>query len=160
MGLIGGGGLALGLPVVRVGMWWNRKPGDGLQALSRREYEVVEAMAEAMFPPGGIVPESGKELNCAAFVDLQMAAMGIDLLRVLKAGIHMIDDVSIFSDGSLTPFRKRSIEDRERILLEWEESPAFPQRGILRLFKWYIGMGFFEHPGVHEAMGVDFMCNG
>ena len=159
MGLVGGAGVALGMPLVRVGLWWNRRPGEGLEALSLREYEVVEALAEALFPPGGNPPQSGKELNLAGFVDAQIAAYDEDLRRVMKAGLHAIDDLTILSGGELTPFRKRDLASRQRIIGEWERSPVFPKRGLLRVYKWYIAMGLTESPGMMEILDIDYRCS-
>jgi len=158
MGLFGSAGVALGMPLVRVGLWWNRRPGDGLEALSDQEYEIVQAMAEALFPPGGNPPQSGSELNLGGFVDAQVASLDVDLRRVMKAGLHAIDDLTILTDWGLKPFRKHDLERRQQIIAEWETSEAFPKRGLLLLYKWYIGMGFMEHPGMLEVLDIDYIC--
>ncbi|MCA9562278.1 MAG: hypothetical protein KC561_02255 [Myxococcales bacterium] len=158
MGLFGSAGVALGLPVVRVGLWWNREPGKDLQSLSTREFELVEAMAEAWFPPGGDPPESGKEMNLAMFVDAQIAGMNNDIARVLKAGLHALQDLTLIEEWTTTPFHRLPLEERQRILTDWEVNPSFPKRSLIRLYKWYIGMGFCEYPGMLERVGVDYRC--
>ncbi len=159
MGLVGTAGVALGVPLVRVGLWWNRRPGDGLEALSRREYEVASAMAEAWFPPGGNPPESGRDLNLAGFVDGQVAAMDLDVARVIKAGFHVLDDFTIIEERGFTPFRKMSLGDRQAVLADWERSPVFPKRGLLRVYKWYLAMGLMESPGMLDRLGIDYVCS-
>ncbi len=158
-GLLAGTGIAVGFPVVRVGLWWNRRPGDGLKALSDREYEIADAMAEAYFPPGGNPPQSGKELNLALFLDEQIAAMDDDLQRVMKAGLHTIQDVTIVDTLNPMPFHKLPLERRQQILEEWANSAVFAKRGLLRMMKWYFCMALCEMPGMLEQLEIDYLCS-
>lgn len=159
MGLLGTAGVALGVPVVRVGLWWNRRPADGLEALSQREFQIAEALVEAIVPPGGTPPESGKELNLAMFLDAQIAAMNEDLQRVIKAGLHAVEDMSMFEDWGITPFSRRTLEERQAIVVDWDLSSAFPKRALLRVLKWYTCMGLCELPGMLDTLGVDYLCS-
>lgn len=159
MGIFGAAGVTLGVPLVRVGLWWNRRPGEGLEALSEREYEVAAAIAEAWFPPGGNPPESGRELNLAGFLDGQIAQWDVDMARVFKAGFHALDDLTIVEQRAFTPFRKHDLATRQAILTEWERSPVFPKRGLLRVYKWYLTMGLTEHPGMLDRLGIDYRCS-
>ncbi|HVH20495.1 MAG TPA: hypothetical protein VNF72_19535, partial [Myxococcota bacterium] len=44
------------------------------EALRRRELALVAAVADALFPPGGAVAESGREADVAGYVDRLVAA--------------------------------------------------------------------------------------
>lgn len=158
LGLLGAGGVALGLPVARVGLWWNRRPADGLKALSLREFEITEAIAEAYFPPGGTPPQSGKELNLAMFLDEVVARMDSDLARVMKAGLHTIEDFTMLDQLSSRRFDDLPLNERYDVLVSWEQSPVFPKRGVLRLLKWYLSMALVERPGTLEALDIDYIC--
>lgn len=158
MGLYSGAAAAVGYPLVRVGMWWNRRPGEGLQALSTDEYLVIESMAEAMFPPGGPLGRSAREYPVALFVDAQIAVMNQDLGRVMKVALSALEDMTILDDWGLTPFTDRPLEERIAILQAWERSETFEKRSMLRVYKWYVCMGLCDIPGVLEQLGVDYLC--
>jgi hypothetical protein len=156
---VGGAGAVLGYPLVRIGMWWNRRPGDGLVALSDDELGIVESMAEAMYPPGGPLGDSVRVYHVGFFIDGQVAAMNPDLQRIMKAALHALDDMTILDDSDLTPFTDRSLDERIAVLQAWELSSSFEKRSLLRLYKWYITMGLMEAPGVQERLGLDFVCS-
>ena len=74
------------------------------------------------------------------------------------AALHALDDLSVFEGYGLGRFTERPLDERIAILQAWEGSSAYPKRGLIRVYKWYIAMGYCETPGVLDALGVHYPC--
>ena len=66
--------------------WGYPAPGRALRALSRREYAFVHSAAEALFPPGGALPQSGSDADVAGYTDSFVASQP----RRLRVLVHLL----------------------------------------------------------------------
>ena len=54
---------------LRAASWWDAPRAQELRCLSAREAQIVDSMAEALFPPGGIPELSGADAGISRFLD-------------------------------------------------------------------------------------------
>ncbi|MCP4869129.1 MAG: gluconate 2-dehydrogenase subunit 3 family protein [Proteobacteria bacterium] len=141
---------------VRVGSWWDQDPGAEWQALSPREAELFDALADAMFPPGGTPALSGSESGVTRWFDAVLATQPDptgDLIRLL---LHALDDWTRVSTGkSLTGL---SVTERGDKLRGWLSAENHLVRGAVSSIALFVSMGYAGHPDVREACGWIWPC--
>lgn len=159
------GGLVIGLgsTAYRVLGWWNQPAGSGYGVLSRDEVEILEAVADAMFPgeeyqEGGM--PNGVEAGVVAHVDSYLAAIDGQVSRLLRMLVHLIDSHAAISDFRLRRFRDRPRDERIAILKAWDNSSILARRKGFRGLKLVLAGGYCTHPDVLGASGIRFRCGG
>ena len=149
----GGGALGLGL---RVASHWQQDPSPPFRSLSASEGEIVDAIAEALFPPGGTPALSGRDVGAARWFDEvithQPAPTG-DLLRLV---LHVLDDWSRVSEGA--GFAALGLDRRTERLAAWTHHRRHEVRGVVSAVVLFISAAYCTHPEVRRAMGWQFPC--
>lgn len=133
-------------------------PAPGAQVLSRRELQIVAAVAEAMFPGGHGLP-SAAEARVAERVDGLVAwllegpqpAAFRYALRVLEVGTEV-------SRGSC--FSSLTVDERREVLAIWMDPDVLPRRLMGDAFRTVLSMAYFDDPGVRAATGWRAGCGG
>ena len=146
--LAGGGGWALS----------SGRPDEGLLILTRVEHAVVDAISVVLFP-GVHFPLDGPQAGVAARVDAIVAntlepahASGFRyILRALEWG-------TLASRGSR--FTALSAEERLDVLETWTEPDVLPRRVAGESLRVILGMAYFSHPQIQDAMGWRVGCRG
>jgi len=145
---LGAGGLVL--------RWWNGPPGHGLRALSRDEYDFVNAVAEAWMPSGGTPAISGAEANVGAFFDETLDRIDPSQRELLEALLQVLDDKPI--GFHLVGYRNLPLATRQRILRAWMHHPEYLFRSAVAGLMALISMGYTTHPEVARQISPWFGC--
>ncbi len=140
----------------RVASWWDRDPAEGWLALGPHEVELVDALAEAMFPQGGTPFLSGKDAGLARYFDGIMAVMDSPTDKLLRLLLHALDDWAFLEVG--TPYARLPLEARIERLQLWLRHDSHLVRGALNGLVIFLGMGYCGHPEVKAAAGWIFPC--
>ncbi len=151
----GAGAAALGAGGL-IGRWWDRPAGEGLRALSQREYEVAQALAEAWMPPGGTPAISGAEAEVGRYLDAVIASTDPTTGKLLKALLEALDDKPFLFRG--VPFRRLPLAERSALLAAWLRHDNALFRGAVSGLMALIAMGYTLHPEVSTALGPLFGC--
>jgi hypothetical protein len=126
--------------------------------LFRHEAAYVEAAADAMFPPGGEIPESGVEAGIPAHVDRYLAAMPARQRLLIHALFLLMEQVTLFFPapgwGGWRRFSSLTPEQRIASLEGWRSSRMFPRRLVFLALRSLLTMGYFSCPSVLRAMEV------
>jgi hypothetical protein len=147
-GTVGGG--------LRVRSWWDQDAQDEWQVLSPREVELVDALADAMFPPGGTPALSGSESGVTRWFDAVLGSLPEPTGELIRLLLHALDDQTRVTTGrSLTGL---SIEDRSDKLRGWLASDNHLVRGAVSSISLFLSMGYCGHPDVKEACGWIWPC--
>jgi hypothetical protein len=139
-----------------VASWWDRDAAPGYEKLSPQEVKLVDALSDAMFPPGGTPALSGSEAGLARYFDGVLAAMDEptnDLLRLL---LHALDDWAFLEAG--LPYAQLPLEARIDKLSVWVKHDSHHVRGAITGLLIFLGMGYCGHPDVKKAAGWIFPC--
>lgn len=139
-----------------VASWWDRDPAEGWLALSPQEIGLVDALAEAMYPPGGTPALSGKEAGLARYFDGVMHAMDPPTDKLLRLLLHALDDWAFVSAG--LPYAQLPLEARTDKLRVWLHDESHHIRGAISGLMVFLGMGYCGHPDVKQAAGWIFPC--
>lgn len=148
---IGAGGATFA--VVR---WYDRPAGSGRLALSDVEYELVDALAEAWMPPGGVPALSGRDARLAAFVDEVIARMRDPEQGLLKTLLAALDDLPRL--GGRGRFAALPLADRIEVLQGWADSSLPDVRAAIRAILALLSEGWTQHPDVVAHLRPGFPC--
>jgi len=148
---VGGGGLAYAA-------LHRGTPGAGLRILTEAERTTVAAVAEVYFPATDGMP-APDEVGAIDFVDRFVAEMPPNLSRLIQLAIRTLEWAAIFHGSERARFSKASLATRTAMLDAWDGSTSEIRRGAVFSLKWSLGMGYFEHPHVRQAMGWNAPCS-
>jgi hypothetical protein len=127
------------------------------QALRRRELALLAAVSDALFPPGGVVPESGREADVAGYVDRLVAASQARQRVLMRALFFLFEHATLFfpGPGGLRGFRRFSAQDaaqRAVVLERWRTSRLFPRRLVFTSLRALCTLGYFASPSVLRTL--------
>ena len=134
-----------------------RIPAADLQVLSRREYEFVEAAAEAMFPRGGALEPSGRDAGVARYVDGFVASQPRRLRVLIHLLVFLCEHAAVFrlgGRGGFRPFTRLSPKARVRYLDAWRTSSWAPRRLVFTSLRAIVTLGYLADPAVLRALGL------
>ncbi len=148
-----GAGLAAGALAVCAGTVRLGSPSPDLRVLSRDERLLVDALGEALWPEGNPIgiPWVGAE-HVDEVLAVTLLPVSVLAFRYALRGLAW---------GSLLTGRSisaRSALERVELLHAWSEGPL-PERLSHDGIKVVLGMAYFNHPSVMEALGVNFRCS-
>ena len=127
------------------------------QALRRRELALVAAVADALFPPGGAIAESGREADVAGYVDRLVAASQPRQRALMRALFFLFEHATLVfpAPGGLRGLRRFSALDvgaREAVLERWRTSRLFLRRLVFTSLRALCTLGYFASPGVLRSL--------
>lgn len=138
--------------------WWDQPPSQRHRVLSRKEAAIVEAIAEAMFPGDDRGMPSGDDVDVVGTADEYLASIPSQKSRLLRALLHAIDELAMFSNLGMKPFHRRPVSERIDILNAWDDSLWGMRREAFSGLKMILSMGYCESPRVLRAAGIDYEC--
>lgn len=153
-GLLGGLLLALG-----GGGWlFTRKSAvtrvpPGLKVLSEREYAVVAALVLRFVPRRGGFPRAD-ELDTAGAVDT-ILSMEDDTARVEAKRLLLLFENALpnfLFGGRSRPFTQLSVEEQERVLMEWRDSRIMLRRTGYLALRTLVNAAYYGNPLVWPAL--------
>lgn len=125
---------------------------DG-STLNRMEQALVSAVADALFPPGGLFPLSGSEAGMVEYFDGYLRRChGPEgfLLRLLL----LFTELSPFAFGPRrAPFSRLSLAHRTRFLQEAFKSRIYFRRVAFTSMRALMTMGYLSNRQVADHMG-------
>lgn len=137
--------------------WWDQRPGEELLALSKVEYDIVQAIAEAWMPPGEGPPDiSGAEANVGAFVDEVVSRMSDETRKLFKLALHLLDDLTLAVE--FRPYHQLDRFKRSTYLNIWLNSPWSVLRQLASAVLIFVAMGYTIHPEVAKELSPYFRC--
>ena len=143
--------LAIGLR--RLGLGY---PATPLAALARREAAFVEAAADAMFPPGGEIPESGVEAGIPGYVDRYLEALPGRQRLLIRALFLLMEQATLLFPapgwGGWRRFSSLAPAQRAAALEGWRSSRLSPRRLVFLALRSLLTMGYFACPSVLRAV--------
>jgi|CXWL01.1.fsa_nt_gi hypothetical protein len=129
-------------------------PSEGLKVLSPRQYAVLHAFAECMLPAAGKFP-SVHELRIAYEGDKILAMVDVTTQKELTALLELFENAlanAIFGQR-FQPFTQLSVEERERVALEWRDSALAVRRTGFRALRGLVMAAYYGNPATFAAVG-------
>ena len=153
-----GGASAVVFGLGHSGRYDEVEPACDLLFLQKREYTIVAALADTMFPAGNAIGLSGTEARVPEYIDRWLEGQGED-----KAGEFRMM-LMLFEHGTAAfGLRVRRFSDlpsaaRERYLRRWETTRLYSRRMLAMALKSALGIAYFAHPEVKERIGLRHRC--
>jgi hypothetical protein len=153
-GLVAAAGAAgLGL---RAFSWWDAPAGAAFAARPAREAQLIDSMAEALFPPGGVPALSGADAGISRFLDEVIDVMPGVTDNLLRLFICALDDTARLTRRS--GYCELPLAERAELLSSWGQSPHYLFRSSVSSLVLFLSMGYCMHPEVKDACGWIFPC--
>lgn len=152
--LVVGAGLRVGV------FWWNQPAADSFEVLSEHEAQILEAIADALYPgDDGVHPlPNANQVGVVETFDGFLSVYDPLTRNFLRGVLHAIDDFSMGTGLSPRRFHSRRRASRQRILKSWENSRLGIRRGALTSLKLMIATAYTEDPRVLQAVGIEYSC--
>lgn len=147
LGAAGAGGLAWS--------WWDQPSAEGYTWLSADEVAFLDAFAEAVFPPGGDPPVSGREAQVARVLDEVWTGLEPFQRTLLREGLHALDALAVPAGGRLHTL---SPEAAGAVIAGWLDSPVAELRGLAQSVHIFVGGAWMLHPSVAAKLTLQFGC--
>lgn len=141
LGTIGLGALAA-LAVGAPGVWW----------VAIDEDVVILALCDALFPPGGGLPEAAA-IGVPAKVRAYLAAMPERTAFEARGALRLVETMTLPTHGA--PFSSLPREAREAVLIGLAGSSLMPERLLANAVKQLCAMGYWQSPETWGHLGYD-----
>jgi len=141
---------------LRVVSWWDQESSAKYSCLSEREVQLIDSMAEALFPPGGTPALSGAEAGVSHFVDGVVDAIPSTTQELLRSFLHALDDFTRITRFS--GYVELPLDERTELLGSWTQSSQYLFRSSVSSLVLFLSMAYCLHPEVKEACGWIFPC--
>jgi hypothetical protein len=129
------------------------------EVLAAREVALINAVADALYPAGGPIPESGVDAGVSRYLDRLVAAQDTRNRRLMHALFFLVEQATLVfpGPGGLSGFRRFSalaVDQQVAVLEGWGRSRLFPRRLAFTSLRALVTLGYFAHPPVMRALGV------
>lgn len=152
--LVSGAAVAgLGLEAARI---WDQDAAAGFSVLSDAEAAIVEALAEAIFPPGGTPPQSGREVGASQWFDRIVAAQPSPTGELLRAVLHLLDRWSQVAEG--LPFAELPLDRRIERLRGWTHHRRHEVSAVVGAVILFVANAYCGHPAIRSQMPWAYTC--
>jgi len=136
--------------------WWDQPVHAGWSFLSADEVAFLEAMADALFPPGGTPPLAGADADLARFFDGCIQAWEPTQRKLIRLLLHALDTWTW--PAHQAPFSALGIEDRQAVIQGWIGHPLAEIRGAAVSVILFLGMGYTIHPDTADTFAPLYGC--
>lgn len=134
------------------------EPACTLRYLQRREFAILAALSDALFPSGNAIGPSGTEARVPEYVDHLLAEMDSDKAAEFRSMLLLFEHGTLAFGLRARRFTELPQKARERYLRRWEEARVYSRRMLAAGLKTILGTAYFAHPDVQEALGIDRLC--
>jgi len=130
----------------------------GVGALASREIGFLDAAADALFPPGGAIPFSGRDAEIPRYVDAYVRVQPARTRTLMRLLFFLLEHATLVfpAPGGVFAGRRRfsslDAEQRVAVLEGWRTSGLFVRRIVFTSLRAILTMGYFAHPGVLRAL--------
>lgn len=132
-------------------------PAPELRVLGRRERALIDAVGEALFPPGNPVGPGWAELDLGAEVDRMLDhELGPSMVTPFRALLKGLDLAALWTFGGR--FAACTLPERLELLRAWGEAGVVPTRLAHDSIKSIMGLAYFNHPRVLAQLGYRASC--
>lgn len=133
-------------------------PRPGLRHLAPREAATVAAASQALFPPGGPIPESGTDAGVPRFIDRYVGAVPPRVRLLMRALFFLVEHATLVLPGpgprGWRRFSALDAPQREAVLEGWRTSRLFPRRLVFTSLRAMLTMAYFADPAVLRRLDL------
>ncbi len=146
--MLGAGGL--------VYRWWDQPTEQGWSHLSPDEAAFIEAVADAVFPPGGVPALAGADASLARYIDRLIGAMEPLQGNLLRLLLNALDAAPVPTSGAT--FASLGAGERREVLHGWLTADLCELRSAAQSIVVLVGTGYTVHPETADFFGPLYGC--
>jgi len=133
-------------------------PGPAGEHLAARELATAAAAADAFFPPGGSIPQSGSDAGVPAYLDRYVGAIPRRVGLLVRALLLLVEHATLVlpgpGPGGWRRFSRLDAWQREAVLEGWRTSRLFPRRLVFTSLRALVTLGYFADAAVLRRLGL------
>ncbi len=153
-----GGGSAVVFGIGHSGRYADVAPACELMFLQRREYTIMAALANTMFPPGNAIGLSGTDARVPEYIDRWLDGQGESRSGEFRMMLMLFEHGTAAFGLRVRRFSDLPSSARERYLRRWETTRLYSRRMLAMALKSALGIAYFAHPEVKRRIGVRHRC--
>jgi hypothetical protein len=131
---------------------YGRPEAERFAFLAPREAAFLTAAADALYPPGGVVPPSGVEAGIPEYVDRYLGVVPVRVRWLMRLLFLLVEQATLFfaapGGGGRRRFSSLRAEQQVAALEGWQRSRYFPRRLVFTSLRAVLTMGYFADPAV------------
>jgi hypothetical protein len=136
--------------------WWDTPADAPLHVLSEEEADILDALAEAIYPEGGDPGIGGRRARCGRACDTVMRGLVPTQAKLLKLAIHALDALPVPTHGRrLRYLPTPAATDAVR---SWLRSDLAELRGVVQSLAIFVGTAWTLHPEVQPRIAAMTRC--
>jgi len=124
-----------------------------MRIFTRKQYEVVRALGEVLYPEGGAIPYSAHEVGVPEFMDDYVADLDKAKQGLIKKLLFLLEWGPILFLRKARRFTRLSLNERVDFLTWMEKSRFYFIRICLVSIRTLIGMGYMADARVLKSIG-------
>ena len=149
-----GGAIALG----HGGRYPDPVPACTLVYLARREYAILAALSDSLFPTGNRLGLSGTEARVPEYIDRMLSRMDPHKAAEFRSMLLLFEHGTLAFGLRVRRFTARPQKAREKYLRRWETARVYSRRMLAIGLKTMLGIAYFAHPEVQARLGIQRAC--
>jgi hypothetical protein len=136
--------------------WWDTPADAPLQVLSEDEADILDALAEAIYPEGGDPAIGGRRARCGRACDTVMQGLVPTQAKLLKLAIHALDALPVVPHGAR--LRHLPTAAATDVVRGWLRSDLAELRGVVQSLAIFVGTAWTLHPDVQPRIAAMTRC--
>lgn len=125
----------------------------GLRVLDAQGYRTLDAIARALFPPGGAIPFGAAEIDLAREFDGYLAGEPEPNVERLKLALDLLELGPVLFEKRGVGFSRLSEAERLRHFEAWAQSETLLRRQVALAFRKFLALVFYDRPEVWPHIG-------
>ncbi len=134
------------------------EPACELIYLRKREYTIVAALADTIFPPGNDIGLSGTDARVPEYIDRWLEGQGEAKAGEFRMMMMLFEHGTAAFGLRVRRFTNLSTQARENYLRRWETTRLYSRRMLAMALKSALGIAYFAHPEVQKRIGMQHRC--
>ncbi len=134
------------------------QPACELKYLGAREYAIVAALANSLFPPGNSIGFAGTDARVPEYIDRMLDDMRPDKASEFTTMLLLFEHGTTAFGLRARRFTDLPQKSRENYLRRWERARVYSRRMLATALKTVLGIAYFAHPDVQARLGMYRMC--
>ncbi len=127
----------------------------GLRVLSAHAYRTLEALATALFPPGGPIPQGAAGMDLARAFDGFLADEPAHHRRDLSRALFWLEYGPVLYERRAKTFSRLRDDERLAHFDSWATSQSLLRRQVALAFRKFLSVVFYDRPEIWPHLGYD-----
>jgi len=135
---------------------WYPRPARRYRHFFPGEVAVVTSAGEAIFPPGGRLPQAGSDADLTGYLDRYLGASPPRLRMLMRGLLFLVEHSTFFlwapGRAGWRRFSSLDLDQRMAVIEGWARSRVFARRLVFTSLRSLLTLAFLAHPPILRAL--------